>query len=106
MLNRKENVLKMIEYKFKINLNNFLIPALNFLFVLFTDYVNYHRRILLYPLRKNVDHFSLYLMVADSLPAYGWSRNTYFKLALVNQLDGNKSVVKGSFSFLIIKYGT
>ncbi|XP_057438978.1 uncharacterized protein LOC130730859 isoform X2 [Lotus japonicus] len=33
-------------------------------------------------------------MVADSLPAYGWSRNTYFKLALVNQLDGNKSVVK------------
>ncbi|CAJ1880830.1 unnamed protein product [Sphenostylis stenocarpa] len=49
-------------------------------------------RIRLYPLLKNVDHFSLYLMVADSLPPYGWSRNTYFKLSLINQLDGNKSV--------------
>ncbi|XP_061372149.1 MATH domain and coiled-coil domain-containing protein At3g58270-like isoform X2 [Gastrolobium bilobum] len=54
----------------------------------------YKWRILLYPLRSNVDHFSLYLMVADSLPPYGWSRNTYFKLALINQVDGNKSVVK------------
>ncbi|XP_020213298.1 MATH domain and coiled-coil domain-containing protein At3g58270 isoform X2 [Cajanus cajan] len=43
---------------------------------------------------KNVDHFSLYLMVADSLPPYGWNRNTYFKLALINQLDDNKSIVK------------
>ena len=47
---------------------------------------------------KNVDHFSLYLMIADSLPPYGWNRNTYFKLALVNQLDVNKSVVKGNIS--------
>ncbi|KAK7284736.1 hypothetical protein RJT34_19489 [Clitoria ternatea] len=54
----------------------------------------YKWRILLYPLMKNVDHFSLYLMVADSLPAYGWSRNTYFKLALINQFESNKSVVK------------
>ncbi|OIW11413.1 hypothetical protein TanjilG_05184 [Lupinus angustifolius] len=33
-------------------------------------------------------------MVADSLPPYGWGRNTYFKLTLINQVDGNKSVVK------------
>ncbi|KAK7244717.1 hypothetical protein RIF29_39543 [Crotalaria pallida] len=34
-------------------------------------------------------------MVADSwLAPYGWSRNTYFKLVLINQVDGNKSVVK------------
>ncbi|KAK7396816.1 hypothetical protein VNO78_17975 [Psophocarpus tetragonolobus] len=54
----------------------------------------YKWRIRLYPLMKNVEHFSLYLMVADSLPPFGWNRNTYFKLALVNQLDGHKSVVK------------
>ncbi|KAJ1392739.1 TRAF-like [Sesbania bispinosa] len=33
-------------------------------------------------------------MVADSLPPYGWTRNSYFKLALINQLDGNNSVIK------------
>ncbi|XP_058740727.1 MATH domain and coiled-coil domain-containing protein At3g58270-like [Vicia villosa] len=54
----------------------------------------YKWRILLHPLSKNVEHFSLYLMVADSLPAYGWSRKTHFKLVLVNQTDDNKSVVK------------
>ncbi|CAJ2632155.1 unnamed protein product [Trifolium pratense] len=54
----------------------------------------YKWRILLHPLRKNVDHFSLYLMVADSLPAYGWNRNAHFKLVLVNQIDDNRSVVK------------
>ncbi|KAI5425165.1 MATH domain and coiled-coil domain-containing protein At3g58210 [Lathyrus oleraceus] len=54
----------------------------------------YKWRILLHPLRKNVEHFSLYLMVADSLPAYGWSRKAHFKLVLVNQTDDNKSVVK------------
>ncbi|TKY61871.1 Ubiquitin carboxyl-terminal hydrolase 12 [Spatholobus suberectus] len=54
----------------------------------------YKWQIRLFPLMKNVDHFSLYLMVADSLPPYGWSRSTYFKLALINQLDGSKSVVK------------
>lgn len=51
-------------------------------------------RILVYPLRRDVNHFSLYLMVADSLPPYGWSRNTFFKLALINQVDRNKSIVK------------
>ncbi|KAL2326877.1 hypothetical protein Fmac_020304 [Flemingia macrophylla] len=53
-------------------------------------------RILVYPLRKDVNHFSVYLMVDDSLPPYGWSRNTFFKLALVNQVDRNKSIVKGT----------
>ncbi|CAL0326681.1 unnamed protein product [Lupinus luteus] len=51
-------------------------------------------RIHLCSIKKDVNHFSLSLMVADSLPPYGWSRNTYFKLALINQIDGNKSVVK------------
>ncbi|KAE9585324.1 hypothetical protein Lal_00018151 [Lupinus albus] len=51
-------------------------------------------RIHLYPLRKDVNHFSLYLSVADILPSYGWERDTNFKLALINQVDGNKSVVK------------
>ncbi|KAJ1409135.1 TRAF-like [Sesbania bispinosa] len=53
-----------------------------------------HWRILVYPLRKDVNHFSLHLMVADSLPPYGWSRNTFFKLALINQVDKKKSVIK------------
>ncbi|XP_019433215.1 PREDICTED: MATH domain and coiled-coil domain-containing protein At3g58260-like [Lupinus angustifolius] len=53
-------------------------------------------RIDLYPLRKDVKHFSLYLMVADSFRAYLWDRTTHFKLTLINQVDGNKSVVKES----------
>ncbi|TKY53214.1 Ubiquitin carboxyl-terminal hydrolase 12 [Spatholobus suberectus] len=51
-------------------------------------------RILVYPLRRDVNHFSVYLMVADSLPPYGWSRNTFFKLALINQVDRKKSIAK------------
>ncbi|OIW21508.1 hypothetical protein TanjilG_05178 [Lupinus angustifolius] len=43
---------------------------------------------------KDVKHFSLYLMVADSFRAYLWDRTTHFKLTLINQVDGNKSVVK------------
>jgi len=35
-------------------------------------------------------------MVADSLPPYGWSRNTFFKLVLINQVDNNKSIEKGT----------
>ncbi|XP_058768513.1 MATH domain and coiled-coil domain-containing protein At3g58410-like [Vicia villosa] len=54
----------------------------------------YTWRILVHPLRKDVDHFTFYLMVADSLPPYGWNRDTFFKLVLVNQLDKNKSIVK------------
>ncbi|KAL1353504.1 hypothetical protein AAHE18_06G243500 [Arachis hypogaea] len=57
--------------------------------------IGHHKwRIRLYPLRRDVNHFSLYLMVADSLPAYGWSRTTYFKLVVTNQVDANKSIVK------------
>ncbi|XP_028777632.1 MATH domain and coiled-coil domain-containing protein At3g58270-like [Neltuma alba] len=47
-----------------------------------------------HPLRRDVDNFSVYLTVADSLPPYGWSRNTYFKLVLINQIDPNKSIIK------------
>lgn len=54
----------------------------------------YTWKILVHPLRRDVDHFTLYLMVADSLPPYGWDRNTFFKLVLVNQLDKNKNIVK------------
>lgn len=48
----------------------------------------------MHPLRSDVNHFSVYLMVADSLPPYGWSRNTFFKLVLINQVDNNKSIEK------------
>ncbi|KAK7392746.1 hypothetical protein VNO78_21193 [Psophocarpus tetragonolobus] len=51
-------------------------------------------RIIVYPLRSDVNHFSVYLMVADSLRPYGWSRNTFFKLSLVNQKDKKKSISK------------
>ncbi|XP_029125225.1 uncharacterized protein LOC109795092 isoform X2 [Cajanus cajan] len=51
-------------------------------------------KILVYPLRRDVNHFSVYLMVGDSLPPYGWSRNTFFKLVLVNQVDRKKSIEK------------
>ncbi|KAK2400781.1 MATH domain and coiled-coil domain-containing protein [Trifolium repens] len=54
----------------------------------------YTWRILVHPLRKDVDHFTFYLMVADSLPPYGWNRNTFFKLVLINQLDKKKSIIK------------
>lgn len=61
-----------------------------------------HRRILVYPLRRDVNHFSVYLMVADSLPPYGWSRNTFFKLALINQVDRSKSIAKGILYVLLV----
>ncbi|MED6145252.1 hypothetical protein PIB30_023495 [Stylosanthes scabra] len=54
----------------------------------------YTWKLLVHPLRNHVNHFSLYLMVADSLPPYGWTRNTFFKLALINQVDRRKSIVK------------
>lgn len=55
----------------------------------------------MHPLRRDVDHFSLYMMVSDSLPPYGWSRNTFFKLVLINQLDRKKSVVKGTSNHIL-----
>ncbi|XP_061372130.1 MATH domain and coiled-coil domain-containing protein At3g58270-like [Gastrolobium bilobum] len=51
-------------------------------------------KIILYPKGRDVDHLSLYITVADSLPPYGWSRFAYFRLALINQVDNNKSIVK------------
>lgn len=54
----------------------------------------------MYPLRSDVNHFSVYLMVADSLPPYGWTRNTFFKLVLINQVDRRKSIEKGTLSNL------
>ncbi|XP_057424731.1 MATH domain and coiled-coil domain-containing protein At3g58210-like isoform X2 [Lotus japonicus] len=54
----------------------------------------YTWRILVCPLRRDVKHFSLYLMVVDSLPPFGWSRNTFFNLVLINQVDRKNSIVK------------
>ncbi|BAT96494.1 hypothetical protein LR48_Vigan02g020400 [Vigna angularis] len=51
-------------------------------------------RILVHPLRSDVNHFSVYLMVADSLPPYGWTRHTVFKLVLINQVDNSKTIEK------------
>ncbi|XP_047170948.1 ubiquitin C-terminal hydrolase 12-like [Vigna umbellata] len=51
-------------------------------------------RILVHPLRSDVNHFSVYLMVADSLPPYGWTRHTFFKLVLINQVDNSKTIEK------------
>lgn len=54
----------------------------------------YRWKIVLYPKGKDVGHLSLYMKVADSLPPYGWSRFVYFRLALINQVDSKKSIVK------------
>ncbi|KAJ1390690.1 TRAF-like [Sesbania bispinosa] len=49
---------------------------------------------LLYPKGTNEEHLSLYMKIADTLPPYGWSRFVYFRLALINQVDSKKSIVK------------
>lgn len=62
----------------------------------------------MHPLRSDVNHFSVYLMVADSLPPYGWTRHTFFKLVLINQVDNRKTIEKGILSFRImtLSFGT
>lgn len=59
------------------------------------------RRVLIFPKGNNVDHFSMYLDVADSgsLP-YGWSRYAQFSLAVVNQIHPKYTIRKG-ISFVI-----
>ncbi len=54
------------------------------------------RRVLIFPKGNNVDHFSMYLDVADSanLP-YGWSRYAQFSLAVVNQIQQKYTIRKG-----------
>ncbi|KAK7284737.1 hypothetical protein RJT34_19490 [Clitoria ternatea] len=54
----------------------------------------YRWKIVLYPKGRNVEYLSIYMKVADSLPAYGWSRFVYFRLALINQVDTRMSIVK------------
>lgn len=58
---------------------------------------SFDRKIVLYPKGRNVEYLSLYMKVADSLPPYGWSRFVYFRLALINQVDSKKSIVKGNY---------
>ncbi|XP_078172392.1 ubiquitin C-terminal hydrolase 12-like isoform X4 [Carex rostrata] len=55
----------------------------------------YKWRVLIFPKGNNVDHFSMYLDVADStsLP-YGWSRFAQFSLAVVNQIHPKLTVRK------------
>ncbi|KAI4300630.1 hypothetical protein L6164_033984 [Bauhinia variegata] len=43
---------------------------------------------------KELDQLSLSLKVSGSIPDYCWTRFAYFRLALINQLDANKSIVK------------
>ncbi|RCV38640.1 hypothetical protein SETIT_8G159100v2 [Setaria italica] len=52
-------------------------------------------RVLIFPKGNNVDHFSMYLDVADSanLP-YGWSRYAQFSLAIVNQIQPKYTIRK------------
>ncbi|KAJ3675624.1 hypothetical protein LUZ60_004666 [Juncus effusus] len=55
----------------------------------------YKWRVLIFPKGNNVDHFSMYLDVADSsgLP-YGWSRFAQFSLAVVNQREPKFTIRK------------
>ncbi|GLT68526.1 hypothetical protein SLA2020_407470 [Shorea laevis] len=47
--------------------------------------------------KENVDHLSIYLLAADSLTLpSGWSRNTKFSLIVVDQIDFESSVRKGT----------
>ncbi|KAL6841585.1 hypothetical protein ACP4OV_028524 [Aristida adscensionis] len=57
----------------------------------------YKWRVLIFPKGNNVDHFSMYLDVADSanLP-YGWSRCAQFSLAVVNQIQQKYTIRKDS----------
>uniref|UniRef100_A0A0E0MMI1 ubiquitinyl hydrolase 1 n=1 Tax=Oryza punctata TaxID=4537 RepID=A0A0E0MMI1_ORYPU len=52
-------------------------------------------RVLIFPKGNNVDHFSMYLDVADSanLP-YGWNRYAQFSLAVVNQIHPKYTIRK------------
>lgn len=47
------------------------------------------------PIKKGVEHLSLYLKVADSLPSHGNTKHAYFKLSLINQMDSEMSITKG-----------
>ncbi|KAI9090667.1 hypothetical protein K1719_028520 [Acacia pycnantha] len=53
-------------------------------------------RILVNPTAKGVEYLSLFLKVANSLPSFGWTRYVYFKLSLINQIDNEKSITKGT----------
>ncbi|KAL0008200.1 hypothetical protein SO802_009702 [Lithocarpus litseifolius] len=55
----------------------------------------YKWRILVFPKGNNVDHLSMYLVVADStnLP-YGWSRYAQFSLSVFNQIHNKYSMRK------------
>lgn len=48
----------------------------------------------MHPIGKDEDHLSLCLKVAGSLPPFGWTKFAYFRLALINQMDSQKSIVR------------
>ncbi|KAI5310982.1 hypothetical protein L3X38_026271 [Prunus dulcis] len=58
-------------------------------------------RILIFPKGNNVKQLSVYLEVVDAsdLP-FLWTRYAEFSLTVVNQLNSNKSITKGS-NFLL-----
>ncbi|KAE9585325.1 hypothetical protein Lal_00018253 [Lupinus albus] len=51
-------------------------------------------RIIMNPIGKGVDQLSFCLKVSGSIPTYRWRKFAYFKLALVNQMDREKSIVR------------
>ncbi|XVF24608.1 hypothetical protein REPUB_Repub13aG0142000 [Reevesia pubescens] len=54
-------------------------------------------RLLIFPKGNNVDHFSIYLGVADSATlSRGWSTFAKFRLSLINQIDPERSIMKES----------
>ncbi|KAL1558281.1 CSN-associated deubiquitinating enzyme Ubp12, variant 2 [Salvia divinorum] len=79
--------------KFTWKIENFSrITAKNLYSGIF-DVVDYKWRILIFPKGNNIDALSMYLGVTNSagLP-YGWTRYTYFSLAIVNQVHSKYSV--------------
>ncbi|CAL0326682.1 unnamed protein product [Lupinus luteus] len=51
-------------------------------------------RIIMNPIGKGVDQLSLCLKVSGKLPTYRWRKFAYFKLALINQMDTERSIVR------------
>ncbi|XP_026398323.1 ubiquitin carboxyl-terminal hydrolase 12-like [Papaver somniferum] len=60
----------------------------------------YQWHVVIFPKGNNGNHISMFLSVAgiDSLP-YGWSRCAEFSLAIVDQINNNSIVIKGTQQF-------
>lgn len=57
----------------------------------------FNRQLLIFPKGNNVDQFSIYLHVAySSVLPHGWTRYAQFSLSVVDQVNGQHTVLKGS----------